>query len=523
MTSKPNLVIGLICAAGTDLAGTKQQLQAQLSVVGYQYKEIKVSSAIAEALKIEHLEDEFSRMRSLMDGGDSIRRNSSEGSGVASLIITALRAERGGEDLNDNSIAYVIDSLKNPKEVDVLDQVYGRNFYTISIYSPKEERKKFLANKISRSRRQPLSHLHYEDADKLIELDQKGEIDTGQSVRDTFPKADFFVDSVKSGAEIRRFIQLIFQDPFITPTLDEYMMFIAKATALRSCDLSRQVGAVIADKSGAIISTGCNEVPSPFGGFFYEGRNEGIGDNRDKEEQHDPNFKEVKRSISEFISILKQTGYLNSSEDIDEIADSLLHGDHKKEMDDARFRNLIEFSRVVHAEMHAITQAAQLGRALAGARLYCTTYPCHLCARHIISSGLTEVIYIEPYPKSLTEALYHREIASEPMSGNSSGSDQKVQFRSFRGISPTLYQRVFSYRKRKDSYGAIAKWTPEEAMPVGAVTNAVRPEFEMIVANRIADVLKLIHRDDQRRGESVAKSNEERIDVGIATDGAGTA
>lgn len=492
LTVKPNLVVGLVCPAGTDLTDLKQQLKAQLAVVGYNYKEIKVSAAIAAALKFEPSEDEATRMQQLMAGGDSIRRNSKEGSGVASLIITALRAERG-ESSEDSSTAYVVDSLKNPKELEILDQVYGRNFYSISIHAPRSDRRTYLANKIARSRKKPLEESHYEEADKLIELDQKGEDSTGQSVRDTFPKSDFFIESDQCGTEIKRFVRLVFQDPFITPTLDEYMMFIARATALRSCDLSRQVGAVISDKGGAIISTGCNEVPIPFGGFYFEGRQDGIGDNRDKEEQHDPNFNEVKRSVSEFIDILQKTGYIAEDKDIDEVANDLLHGDHKKDMEGARFRNLIEFSRVVHAEMHAITDAARLGRSVAGSTLYCTTYPCHLCARHIISSGIESVVYIEPYPKSLTETLYHREIASESSGSADVKGLGQVAFRSFRGVSPTLYQRVFAYRKRKDAYGAIAKWVPDNAMPAGAVSKAVRSEFEVFVANQVAEVLELIH------------------------------
>lgn len=128
-----------------------------------------------------------------------------------------------------------------------------------------------------------------------------------------------------------------------------------------------------------------------------------------------------------------------------------------------------------------------------GSTLYCTTYPCHLCARHIISSGIGSVVYIEPYPKSLTETLYHREIVSEPDLNAQQIDQDKVHFRSFRGISPTLYQRVFSYRKRKDSYGAIAKWSPENAHPSGAVSMAVRLDFEAFVANQIAQTLDMIH------------------------------
>ncbi len=84
---------------------------------------------------------------------------------------------------------------------------------------------------------------------------------------------------------------------------------------------------------------------------------------------------------------------------------------------------------------------------------------------------------------------------SEPREGEEP-SQERVLFRSYRGISPTLYQRVFAYRKRKDAYGAIATWDPEEAIPVGAVSNAVRPEFEAFVANQIARTLELIHNEE---------------------------
>ena len=65
MAEKPDLYIGLICAAGTDLTEVKQQLQAQLAVVGYKYGEIKVSSAIADALDIARVDDEYERMLTL--------------------------------------------------------------------------------------------------------------------------------------------------------------------------------------------------------------------------------------------------------------------------------------------------------------------------------------------------------------------------------------------------------------------------------------------------------------------------
>ena len=41
--------------------------------------------------------------------------------------------------------------------------------------------------------------------------------------------------------------------------------------ALRSLDLSRQVGAALVTKAGEIIALGCNEVPSPNGGLYWVG------------------------------------------------------------------------------------------------------------------------------------------------------------------------------------------------------------------------------------------------------------
>jgi deoxycytidylate deaminase len=42
--------------------------------------------------------------------------------------------------------------------------------------------------------------------------------------------------------------------------------------------------------------------------------------------------------------------------------------------------DILEFGRVIHAEMSAISDAARLGRATKDATLFCTTFPCHICA-----------------------------------------------------------------------------------------------------------------------------------------------
>ena len=68
-STRPDILIGLVCAAGTDLADVKRQLRAQLAVVEYSYNEVKVSNGIAVALKIAESEDYYDRTIQLMDGG----------------------------------------------------------------------------------------------------------------------------------------------------------------------------------------------------------------------------------------------------------------------------------------------------------------------------------------------------------------------------------------------------------------------------------------------------------------------
>ena len=321
-------------------------------------------------------------------------------------------------------------------------------------------------------------------------------------MQDTFPLADFFINAKLDITEqVKRFIQLIFGEPFTTPTPDEYFMFLARATALRSCDLSRQVGAVITDPSGAIVSVGCNEVPLPGGGFFHEEIDKSR-DNRDKEKTYDPNYIEIQRSLIEFISVLKKAGLVVEEKSDSDIVDELLRREFKELMSHARVRNLIEFGRVVHAEMHAISQAAALGRPVRSGTLYCTTFPCHGCARHIISSGISEVIYIEPYPKSLTLHLYKNEIvvAHVPAKDRPTTEGTSVIFRSFHGISPTLYQRVFTMGGRKDDMGTIAAWKPMEAVPVGAAFGVERLKTEIAASQAIENILKKL-KTEQEQGK----------------------
>lgn len=511
---RPDLYIGLVCAAGTDLTEVRNQLKAQLSVVGYKHMDIKVSSLISELVEVPAATDEFHRIRDLMLAGDALREHSENGQGVAAAIVADIRRKRPSDTL-PGSTAYIIDSLKNPSELALLDLIYGRNYYTLSVFLPKNDRVVNLQNKIAKSLHQPPEEDHKRLSDYLIKEDEKGTGKKSQNVQDTFPRADFFINGLDDiASQMKRFVELVFREPFTTPTNDEYHMFVAKAAALRSCDLSRQVGAVIVDSCKSIVSTGCNEVPYPDGGIFYEGRKGGIPDNRDYMKGHDPNWIEIQRSLIELIDVLRDAGHVSQTETAAKIAEGLLYGQDKELMSNARVRNLIEFGRVVHAEMHAISQAAAVGRGVKGASLFCTTFPCHGCARHIIAAGIAEVVFIEPYPKSLTQQLYDGEIEISDKPVENGAQAEKVRFRPFHGVAPVLYQRVFSYRDRKDAYGTIATWDPAAATPVGAIFGIERPSVETAASNALATIL-------EPAKATFAAKREEAIDAQAITSGTG--
>ena len=67
-----------------------------------------------------------------------------------------------------------------------------------------------------------------------------------------------------------------------------------------------------------------------------------------------------------------------------------------------------EVCYAIHAEQNALIQAAKLGISIDGATLYCTHQPCVMCAKMIVNSGITRVVYQEGYPDE-----FAREILSE--------------------------------------------------------------------------------------------------------------
>ena len=65
-----------------------------------------------------------------------------------------------------------------------------------------------------------------------------------------------------------------------------------------------------------------------------------------------------------------------------------------------------ELCYAIHAEQNAIIQAAKLGISIEGATLYCTHQPCVICAKMIVNSGISRVIYGEGYPDAFALKIF---------------------------------------------------------------------------------------------------------------------
>ena len=386
----------------------------------------------------------------------------------AVLSISSLRREL--EEAGVKRRAYVIRSLKHPDEVDFLREVYGKNFFVISAYSPHATRVDFLAKEIARDRRVEDPEEFESVALELVRRDKREEDEPlGQHVRDTFPKADCFVDaSLPNGKleglqdAIARFIEIIFGHPYKSPMAGEVAMFHAQAAALRSAALGRQVGAAIMNAAGEIVALGCNEVPKAFGGQYWPGDK---NDNRDFLRAHDDS-REMKELVA--AQILQR---LRGEEDRE--SEPLL----KREMTTDAFvallkgtraQSLIEFERAVHAEMAAILDAARRGQSVVDCSLYSTTFPCHECTRHVIGVGIRKVVYIDPYPKSLAFQLHDDAIEIDP----DDRPTDKIPFEPFVGVAPRRFLELFYFASRRDRKGIRL---PAEPGPIPRGLNPLRP------------------------------------------------
>ena len=250
---------------------------------------------------------------------------------------------------------------------------------------------------------------------------------------------------------------------------------MARTSALRSGELSRQVGATLVSMDGDLIAVGANDVPRRGGGLHWQDRI----DDRDHLLGSDSNTHE------RHALLLRVAKELNES-DPDEFA---------KKLNKTSLRSLTEYGRAVHAEMDALIACARSGHSARGGTRFVTTFPCHNCARHIIAAGVERVVYVEPYPKSRALHLHRSDISDGDLPAG--GEPRPVHFVQHRGVAGRRFFDYFSMEletglplKRKDAEGSLIPWEGMDRRPRFPLQMQSVEDTERAIAQTIGKLAK---------------------------------
>lgn len=462
---QPELFVLLISAIGTPVNEVQTDLEAAFRAVGYAPRSVRISELLDATAPTSRPADTC-QTEWLMDLGDKLRKESGVQGAAAMLAVLKIRADRAAEDETEDSVnvdrpgtVTIIRSAKRAEEVDFLRNIYGSRLLVIGISQAEEKRRETLTARLGRERDESDGISNAALADRLLRRDEEDpDSDWGQSLQKAFGRADAFLwirSGHKARDQVTRLVELWFQQPFTTPTPDEQGMYHASASQYRSAAAGRQVGVAVVDEHGEVLVTGTNEVPKPGGGQFWP---HDTPDYRDFKLSYETNDVGKRDVIQDLLRRLKAGGWLSDvPANLDDVA--LVDAAIAKNgpLEDARVTDLIEFGRIVHAEMAAICTAARRGTPLLGSTLYTTTYPCHECARLIIATGIARVVYIAPYTKSQVKMLFNDLVSHTPIAHER----QVVEIVPFEGVAPEMFPVVFSMSGRhRLQDGTFKDWSP---------------------------------------------------------------
>lgn len=336
----------------------------------------------------------------LQDLGDELRKKNPENPETVAPIVEEICKRKPKK--------AVIECFRNPHEIETFQRKFKKHFVLLSIDASHDKRWDRLKDL-------------FKHKDEFGEIEKRDAGDTknlhGQQVKKCMEMADISVnaeedffdcDGTKNGKIIDSYAQrlsdfydLIENSESRPPYPNEAYMHQACSVALQSRCSKRQVGAVIVrdtysfkkelDKEklkgaiGYVIATGCNNVP-------YE-------DEDCKKKYPEKCYRaKIKKEFLENNIYCRKCGHKLEK--------------NSKLCVDCGFKNevfpgkLLSVCRAVHAEEAAIIQAARLGStSLHGTKLYTSAFPCMLCCKKIIASGIIQVVYLEAYPMEESLAI----------------------------------------------------------------------------------------------------------------------
>ncbi|MDD5530626.1 MAG: deaminase [bacterium] len=405
------LVIGLTGPFGSGCNTVAKILEEK------HYNYIKVSDFIKEECRSRSIDisklNPGEKRAKLQDIGDDLR-NKEKGGTLGYLI------EKAFEKIDKKEASrYVINSIKNPGEITEFKK--HPNTYVIAISASFDKRYERMWQKEPHYKDRTL----FEQDDKR---DQNEKLDYGQNVQECVNVADLYIENNNTVdmttavgkdelvAYLMQYIDIIEKPGSRSPTYPELMMNNAYCISLLSDCIERQVGAIISvpvDDKQYIVATGYNGVPQAQDSCKIKHGKCSRSKTWDKvfaKIKYCPNCGNAPLSIKDSCSTCK----VNFK-------------------DYAPSRKALDICRALHAEESAILQAARLGTtSLKGSTLYTTTFPCLLCAKKIIASGIKKVVWLEAYPAPESKEMLEK---------------AGIKLEEFKGVKARAFYELFEKRE----------------------------------------------------------------------------
>ena len=292
----------------------------------------------------------------------------------------------------------VIDAIRNPYEAKFFKDRYAA-FHLVSINAPDEHRNKYM-QKIHK-----FSSDQIEDIEKIESGKTEGEYVefTTQNVKKCIEISDIHLFNPKNEfdnnnilkAQIAWYVALMQHPGLIPPSSMERVVQVAFTMKLSSGCISRQVGAAITDADNSIKAVGWNDVPK---GQVPCSMRSLYGVINDFQPAIYSSYERVNEKFR-----AKATEFFIKVKDIN--SRTKIFAGHNVSYCFKDIHNSLDnkgnqvHTRALHAEENAFLQLAKYGGpAIKGGVLYTTASPCELCAKKAYQLGMSEIVYIDPYP-----------------------------------------------------------------------------------------------------------------------------
>lgn len=285
----------------------------------------------------------------LQNVGNDLRKT--YGPGILAIRVRETIENEEGEALGTGK--WIIDGVRNPIEVSELKKI-PKSFLLATTASEKT----IIGRILSRARQGEQNTTEEEIIEKLKKESGVGENENGQQVQKCIELADHLIINEGTLEDLEKKLEhfISITEGKDRPSFDETLMEIAYTWAKRSTCLRRKVGAVAA-KDKQQLTAGYNGAPRG-------------------------------------------------------IPHCAVTGCIREKLNVPSGKNA-ELCRGTHAEQNAITQAAKFGISLEGATLYCNTFPCVICTKMILNSGIAKVVYDCDYNDPLSKEILSQQTQLE--------------------------------------------------------------------------------------------------------------